>query len=29
VFKLNKIPGIAIRNILGLIQLKKLIKNTT
>jgi hypothetical protein len=29
VFKLNKIPGIAIRNIIGLIQLKKLIRNTT
>ena len=28
VFKLNKIPGIAIRNIIGLFQLKKLIRNT-
>ena len=28
VFKLNKIPGSAIRNIIGLIQLKKLIRNT-
>lgn len=28
VFKLNRIPGIAYRNILGLFKLKKIIKNT-
>ena len=27
VFKLNRIPGIAYRNILGLFKLKKIIKN--
>ena len=28
VFKLNRVPGIAYRNILGLFKLRKIIKNT-